>query len=124
MEPTTARNPVPPSPSAYVHTENQLETLFRMRVRNVLGGRVEKFRAARSGVPDRVVILPLNRLYVVELKTETGELEPLQVQWHATALRLAPRCVFTLYGLRDIDNWVRERAQEYDHLIDLVYGKD
>ena len=115
---------MPTPATAYVHTENQLETLFRLRVRTVLGGRVEKFRAARSGVPDRVVILPLNRLYVVELKTETGSLEPLQVEWHRTALKLAPRCVFTLYGLRDIDNWVRDRAQEYDTLMDIVYGKD
>ena len=115
---------MPTAPSTYVHTENQLETLFRLRVRNVLGGRVEKFRAARSGVPDRVVILPLNRLYVVELKTETGKLEPLQVQWHRTARQLAPRCVFVLHGLREIDAWVRDRAQEYDHLIDLVYGEE
>jgi len=115
---------VPTPATAYVHTENQLETLFRLRVRTVLGGRVEKFRAARSGVPDRVVILPLNRLYVVELKTDTGTLDPLQVEWHRTARKLAPRCVFVLHGLREIDAWVRDRAQEYDTLMDIVYGKE
>lgn len=104
----------------YVHTEAQLETLFRLRVRTVLGGRVEKFRAARSGVPDRVVILPLNRIYVVELKTTTGKLEPLQIEWHRTARLLAPRLVFVLHGLDEIDTWVRDRAQEYDHLIELL----
>lgn len=108
----------------YVHSEAQLETLFRVRVRTVLGGRVEKLIATRRGVPDRLVLLPLNRIWLVELKTETGQLEPIQREWHRTAMTLAPRCITVLSGLAEIDAWVRDRAQEYDALIDLVYGKD
>lgn len=111
---TTAKAP------AYVHTEAQLESLFRLRVRTVLGGKVDKLVATRGGIPDRLVILPFNRMYVVELKTATGKLDPLQVEWHKTARALAPRLVFVLHGLPEIDAWVRDRAREYDHLAALL----
>jgi hypothetical protein len=110
--------------TTYVHSEAQLETLFRVRVRNVLGGKVDKLSATRGGIPDRLVILPLNRIYVVELKTATGKLDPLQVEWHRTAKRLAPRLVYVLHGLSEIDAWISDRAREYDALFDTIYGKD
>jgi hypothetical protein len=112
------------SPPRYVHSEAQLESLFRLRVRTVLGGRVEKLAPTKKGIPDRLVLLPLNRIWLVELKTETGSLSAVQREWHRTSMTLIPRFLTTLHGLDEIDTWVRDRAQEYDHLIDLVYGKD
>lgn len=108
----------------YVHTENQLETLFRMRVRSVLGGMVVKMMPTVAGVPDRLVLLPtppraVARLELVELKTNTGKLSPIQVEWHKRAASLGIP-VTVLHGLGEIDLWVRDRATQYDHLMELL----
>lgn len=110
--------------STYVHREAQLETLFRMRVRGVLGGMVVKMMPTVAGVPDRLVLLPtppraIPRLELVELKTVTGKLSPIQVEWHKRAAGLGIR-VTVLHGLEEIDAWVRDRATQYDHLMDLL----
>ena len=109
---------------AYVHNEAQLETLFRMRVRQVLGGMVVKMMPTVAGVPDRLVLLPaqpgwMPRLELVELKTVKGKLSPIQVEWHKRAATLGVR-VTVLHGLPEIDAWVRDRAQQYDHLMELL----
>ena len=113
---TTA--PAPPPPQ--VHTEAQLEAIFRARVRLVLGGKIEKVAPTRRGMPDRLVLLPCNRIWLVELKTATGKLSPIQESWHAVARTLVGRNIAVLRGLPEIETWVRDRAQEYDHLSALL----
>lgn len=110
--------------STYVHREAQLETLFRMRVRTTLGGMVVKMMPTVAGVPDRLVLLPtppgaLPRIELVELKAEKGRLSPIQVEWHKRVAGLGIR-VTVLHGLPEIDTWVRDRATQYDHLLDLL----
>lgn len=85
--------------------EAQLESYFRKRVRMALGGVVIKLAPTLAGVPDRLVILPEGRIFLVELKTETGRLSPIQTVWHAKARDLkAP--VDVLFGKAAIDAWV------------------
>lgn len=108
----------------YVHNEAQLETLFRVRVRTVLGGMVVKMMPTVAGVPDRLVLLPtparaVPRIELVELKTMTGKCSPIQVEWHKRANGLGIP-VTVLYGLGEIDLWVRDRATQYDHLMELL----
>lgn len=108
----------------YAHNERQLETLFRMRVRQVLGGMVVKMMPTVAGVPDRLVLLPANpgwlpRLELVELKTNTGRLSPIQVEWHKRAASLGVP-VTVLHGLGEIDVWVHDRARQYDHLMEVL----
>lgn len=108
----------------YVHTESQLETLFRMRVRGVLGGMVWKMMPTVAGIPDRLVLLPtppraVPRIELVELKTNTGKLSPIQVEVHKRAASIGIP-VTVLYGLGEIDLWVRDRATQYDHLMELL----
>ena len=44
-----------------------------------LGGLCKKWVSpGSSGEPDRIVILPRNRIYFVELKAPEGELSPIQ----------------------------------------------
>lgn len=109
-----------PAPPAKVHTEAELEAIFRARVRLVLGGKIEKVAPTRRGMPDRLVLLPCNRIWLVELKTATGQLSDIQKQWHAVARGLTPRNLAVLRGLAEINAWVQDRAQEYDHLTELL----
>lgn len=94
------------------HLESSLEALFRLKVRQVLGGRIHKM-ASEKGMPDRLVLLPAGRLYLVELKTETGRLEPLQRVWHERAAELGTTVV-VLRGRAEILAWITARAAEWD----------
>jgi hypothetical protein len=91
--------------------EAQLEEIFRRRVRQVLRGVVSKLAPTTAGMPDRLVILPEGRLYLVELKTETGVLSPIQKEWHQRVKALGTP-VYVLYGGEDIRQWVRDRVNE------------
>jgi len=56
-------------------------TVERFLVESVktLGGKAYKFTSpGTSGVADRIVVLPGNRVWFVELKSPTGRLTPLQ----------------------------------------------
>ena len=91
--------------------EAQLEAYFRKRVRLSLGGVTEKLAPTRKGMPDRLVLLPGGRIYLVELKTDTGRLSPAQIHWHAIAARVGTTVV-TLSGQSEIDAWIRARGDE------------
>ncbi len=87
--------------------EAQLEAVFMKRVRMALGGRVEKLAPTRRGMPDRLVLLPAGRMYLVELKTDTGRVSPIQAVWHEHARRLGTT-VHIIRGLAAIDEWIQE----------------
>lgn len=85
--------------------EAQLERIFRSRVRMVLGGMVIKMAPTVVGVPDRMVLLPGGRVFLVELKAERGVLSAAQREWHLRARRLGTHVV-VLRGLEQIQTWV------------------
>ena len=85
--------------------EAQLERVFRNRIRARLGGMVIQLMPTAIGIPDRLVLLPGGRMYLVELKTETGRLRPAQVEWHRKAAELGV-IVTVLYGRDDVVKWV------------------
>jgi len=91
--------------------EAQLEVLFRRRVRGVLGGIVIQLAPTVAGIPDRLVILPGGRMYLVELKTETGRLRPAQVAWIARAAERGTY-VAVLHGVAGVLGWVTDRVNE------------
>lgn len=90
--------------STEAQLEARLEATFRDRVRT-MGGYTIKLAPTERGVPDRLAVFPKNRMYLVELKTETGRLSPIQMHWHS---RMADRGVrvYTLYGEQQIKSWV------------------
>lgn len=93
-------------------TEAALEATFRHRVR-LAGGAAFKMAPTTKGMPDRFVVFPPGRLYLVELKTRTGRLSPAQVVWHQRVGDMGVR-VHVLSGREEIIRWVRERVCDYD----------
>jgi hypothetical protein len=63
-----------------------------------------------AGIPDRLVIFPTNRFFLVELKTPTGTLDKLQVIWHRRRLKRQGVKVHVVYGAAQARQWIREAA--------------
>lgn len=102
--------------------ESQLETYFHKRVRYALGGMSMKIAPTMAGIPDRLVLLPEGRVFLVELKTETGRLSPIQEAWHAKAgLLRAPLVV--LYGKAAIDEWIHSQTNRAPKSQDAKEGQ-
>lgn len=95
--------------------ESALENYFYRAVRS-MGGKAVKLAPVEVGTPDRLVLLPCGRVYLVELKADNGALRPRQVEWHRQAAELGTT-VHVLYGRDDIDRWVRELFAEVDEVI-------
>lgn len=87
--------------------ESAHEAYLRKKVR-LAGGRVYKLIATERGMPDRLVLLPGGRMFLVELKTLTGSTQALQTVWHGKAAALGTK-VAVLPGRLHIDNWLREQ---------------
>lgn len=85
--------------------ERDLEGLFR-RLCTAAGAITEKLVATRAGMPDRLVLAPGGRVYLVELKTDAGDLRPVQKVWHARAAAIG-HPVVVLHGAAEIREWVR-----------------
>ena len=86
--------------------EAKLEEFFRKRVR-LVGGYTTKLAPMEAGIPDRLAIFPGGRIFLVELKTNTGQLSPIQKIWHERMLAAWNVRVWTLYGEDDIRRWIR-----------------
>lgn len=84
--------------------EATLEDKFRLAVRR-LGGRVHKIAPTTKGMPDRLVLLPKGRIYLVELKTEAGKVAPRQSLWHEQAYEVGT-LVHVIYGQAGLADWV------------------
>lgn len=97
----------PPSPH-----EAALERYLFNRVRG-LGGMAIKMAPTVKGLPDRLIILPFGRMYLVELKADGGKLSPTQQHWHTRVGQMGVD-VYVLTGLAEIDEFLRSRVQEYD----------
>lgn len=58
-----------------------------------------------AGIPDRLVLWPGGRSHLVELKTKTGKLRPIQVHRHKE-LKAMGHEVVVLRGEQDIIDWL------------------
>lgn len=85
--------------------ERVLEEYFRKRVR-MLGGQTYKVAPTEAGMPDRLVLWPVGRVLLVELKKDDGKVSFIQRVWHEKAAR-AGVTVHVLYGRAGIDSWLR-----------------
>lgn len=93
--------------------ESSLEAFLQKRVR-LLGGYSVKLAPMEAGVPDRLVIFPGGRMFLVELKTETGRLSLVQRVWHNRMLETYNVRVHTIYGREGIVKWLRNVAGSLD----------
>lgn len=87
--------------------ERDLETLLRQAVHDH-GGLTAKITGP-PGLPDRLVIWPGGRVDLVELKTATGRLSPIQRAWHAKAAERGVT-VLVLRGPDQVREYVRHAA--------------
>ena len=93
--------------------ELDLEGFFAQKIKRV-GGITLKLAPTQPGAPDRLVLLPGGYLCLVELKTSSGELRPIQRLWHARAAALDVP-VYVLRGRGEVLSWLRGTfAREYD----------
>lgn len=90
------------------HLESSLEEFFRTSVR-AAGGIATKLTSADRGVPDRLVLLPGGRIYLVELKAENGSLSPIQKVWHSRAAAKGTH-VAVLTGRTQVTAWLETVA--------------
>lgn len=90
-------------------SEASLEGFFRKRVR-LVGGYTVKLAPTEAGIPDRLVIFPGNRLYLVELKAEGGRLSPIQQVLHQRLYDNYDVPVYVLTGRAEILTWLRQRV--------------
>ena len=88
--------------------ERNLEAAFAHGVR-LAGGMTAKITSPTRGVPDRVVLAPGGRMYLVELKTDTGRLSPVQRLWRDRARAVGVEVV-VLSGASEIAAWI-------DHVV-------
>lgn len=91
--------------------EAKLEAFFRKRVQ-LLGGYTIKLAPTEAGVPDRLVLMPGGRMYLVELKTDTGPLRPIQQHWHNMLLERTGVKVWIVRGQEGVVHWLRRVTVE------------
>lgn len=97
-------------------SEKELEEMFRDAVRKA-GGCAYKFVSpGKSGVPDRLVVLPGNCIGFVELKARGKEPRPDQ-RHRQQELKQLGCYVAVLDDLGDIDQVIRE-IQDYNAVAD------
>lgn len=81
--------------------ESYIEALFRDSVKKLGGMALKWVSPGKSGVPDRIVILPGGRIELVELKTDKGRLSDVQKAMHRMIEKRGVK-VRTLYGKADV----------------------
>ncbi|MGX0001479.1 VRR-NUC domain-containing protein [Staphylococcus cohnii] len=86
--------------------ESKIEEYLKNEV-GKYSGLCLKFTSSVSGVPDRIVILPENRIYFVELKREKGRLSKIQKYMHRQFKKRGVP-VYVPYSKSDVDKFINE----------------
>jgi hypothetical protein len=94
-----------------VGPEAAIEALLNKRVRSALGGMTVKLAPTTVGIPDRLVILPGGRLYLVELKAPNGRVSASQKHLHEVLRGMGVR-VAVLHSQAEVLEWIAERASD------------
>jgi hypothetical protein len=102
--------------------EADLEAIFRALCRKA-GCLVEKLAPTRRGMPDRIVLAPGGRIFLVELKRENEKPTPIQEEWHKRAWIRGVKVV-VLTGEDEIRQWASSVAspEPYEDAADLGRG--
>lgn len=85
--------------------ESALENYLGLKVKQI-GGKVFKIAPLVKGNPDRCVMIPYGRIYLVETKTFVGVPSPAQVVWHERARKMG-QVVHVINTKAKIDGFVR-----------------
>lgn len=91
--------------------EKDIEKILVTEVKK-LGGRAYKWVSpGNDGVPDRIVILPGEKAYFVELKTDRGKLSALQTV-QIDRLKDLKQEVFVIKGLDGLSQFFQDIGHE------------
>lgn len=72
-----------------------------------------------AGIPDRLIIFPVNRFFLVELKRDDTDLSTIQRIWHARRLKYQGVTVHVVHGTEQVRSWIRAAAAgEYDQPLE------
>lgn len=85
--------------------ESAVESHLEKKMRRI-GGRAFKFPPAVKGNPDRMVLFPFGRIYLVELKREGKKPEPAQALWHSRAYEMG-HVVHVIDTREMVDDFIR-----------------
>lgn len=86
--------------------ESKIEKYLKDEIEK-LGGLCLKFTSSIRGVPDRIVLLPENRIYFVEMKNEQGKLSKIQKYMHKQFNKRGVP-VYVPYSKNDVDKFIEE----------------
>lgn len=86
--------------------ESKIESYLKKEVEK-LNGMCLKFTSSIRGVPDRIVLLPENRIYFVELKQENGRLSKVQKYIHKRFEKMGIH-VYVPYSKSEVDKFINE----------------
>ena len=94
--------------------ESEVEKKLCKRVKEELHGRAFKFVSPGcNGVPDRIILLPMGRIYFVETKAPGKKLRKLQ-EWVAGLIRELGFVVLRIDTLEKVEEFVREAGDGYE----------
>ena len=89
--------------------ESSVESDMIRRVHKA-GGMVTKLVPVKAGAPDRLVILPGGKIRLVELKSESGRLRPIQEAWHRKAAKRGV-IVPVLSSTAEVKEWLAKELR-------------
>lgn len=88
--------------------ESEVEKKLCQRVKNELKGRAFKFVSPGfRGVPDRIVLVPMGRIYFVETKAPGKELRKLQ-KWVCGLIRELGFVVLRIDTIEKVEDFIRQ----------------
>jgi len=92
--------------------ESAVESYLEKQMKKI-GGRAYKFPPAVRGNPDRIVLFPFGRIYLVELKRAGKKPEPAQVLWHQRAFDMG-HVVHVIDSREMVDDFIAWAQSHYD----------
>jgi hypothetical protein len=88
--------------------ESEVEKKLCKRVKNELHGRAFKFVSpGQNGVPDRIILVPMGRIYFVETKAPGKKLRKLQ-EWVRGLIQELGFVVLRVDTVEKVDVFVRQ----------------
>ena len=88
--------------------ESEVEKYLCKKVKEQLHGRAFKFVSPGfNGVPDRIVLVPMGRIYFVELKAPGKKMRKLQ-EWVADLIRGLGFVVLMIDAKEKVDAFIRQ----------------
>lgn len=84
-----------------------LEKKLRLRVKKAGGVCIKLPAILYRGIPDRLVLLPLARVYFVEMKVDDGKTSPHQTRWRKLLSKLGFESVI-IKGATNLENFLND----------------